>query len=135
MKVEGRCHCGAITYEAEVDPDQTAICNCTDCQTLSGSAFRTILPVPEAAFRLLSGSPKIYVKTGESGSRREQTFCGDCGSPLYAAAANSTENRVLNLRVGTILQRAELVPRKQYWHRSALGWLGSVNDIPAAEKQ
>ena len=40
MKIDGRCHCGYITYEADIDPDKTLICHCTDCQTLSGSAFR-----------------------------------------------------------------------------------------------
>jgi hypothetical protein len=32
LKVEGSCHCGQITYEAEVDPDRVGLCNCTDCQ-------------------------------------------------------------------------------------------------------
>ena len=32
MKIDGGCHCGAITYEAEVDPEKTSICHCTDCQ-------------------------------------------------------------------------------------------------------
>jgi hypothetical protein len=37
MKIDGRWHCGAITYEAEIDPDMVALCHCTDCQTWSGS--------------------------------------------------------------------------------------------------
>jgi hypothetical protein len=44
MKIDGGCHCGYIAYEAEADPAKTYICHCTDCQTLSGSAFRTVLP-------------------------------------------------------------------------------------------
>ena len=39
MKIDGGCHCGYITYEAEIDADKTLICHRTDCQTLSGSAF------------------------------------------------------------------------------------------------
>jgi hypothetical protein len=81
MKVDGGCHCGNIRYEAEVDPATVVICHCTDCQTLSGSAFRTVVPTKEGSFRLLSGVPKVYVKTGESGNRREQTFCPNCGYP------------------------------------------------------
>jgi hypothetical protein len=42
MKIDGRCHCGYITYQAEIDPEKVMICHCTDCQTLSGSAFRTV---------------------------------------------------------------------------------------------
>ncbi len=40
MKIDGHCYCGEITFEAEVDPNGLNICHCTDCQTLSGSAFR-----------------------------------------------------------------------------------------------
>src|SRR6476659_7440405 len=81
MKVEGGCDCGNIRYEAEVDPAKVVICHCTDCQTLSGSAFRTVVPTNEGALKLLSGAPKVYVKAAENGNRRKQTFCPECGTP------------------------------------------------------
>jgi hypothetical protein len=72
MKVTGGCHCGHITYEAEVDPATVRVCHCTDCQKLTGTAFRAnITSVPET-FRLKSGAPKIYVKTAESGNKHAQ---------------------------------------------------------------
>jgi hypothetical protein len=43
MKVTGRCLCGQISFEAEIDPTQVSICNCIDCQTLTGIAFRTTM--------------------------------------------------------------------------------------------
>ena len=73
MKIDGGCHCGNITYTAEVDPDKVGICHCTDCQTLSGSAFRTSVRATKEAFHL-HGEPKIYVKTAESGAKRAQAF-------------------------------------------------------------
>ena len=84
MKIDGGCHCGRVTYEAEIDPDKTAICHCTDCQTLSGSAFRTVVFTRVGTFKLRSGELKIYVKTGESGSKRPQAFCPECGTPIYS---------------------------------------------------
>src|SRR5215472_5089048 len=69
MKIDGRCHCGEITFEAEVDPDALNICHCTDCQTLSGSAFRVNIPAPGEHF-VLHGTPKTYIKTAESGNKR-----------------------------------------------------------------
>ena len=69
MKIDGRCHCGYITYEAEIDPEKVMICHCADCQTLSGSAFRTVVFTREDTFKLLSGELKIYVKIGESGTK------------------------------------------------------------------
>jgi hypothetical protein len=29
MKIDGRCHCGYITYEAEVDLANVMICHCS----------------------------------------------------------------------------------------------------------
>ena len=44
MKIDGACHCGYISYLAEIDPEKAGLCHCTDCQTLSGSAFRVSVP-------------------------------------------------------------------------------------------
>jgi len=53
MNIDGGCHCDRIRFEAVVDPATVVICRCTDCQTLSGSAFRTSV-LREGTFRLLS---------------------------------------------------------------------------------
>src|SRR5918994_3159564 len=117
MKIDGRCHCGFVTYEAEIDPQKVMICHCTDCQTLSGSAFRTVALTREGGLRLLSGEVKIYVKIGESGARRPQSFCPECGSPIYSTS-EGPDPKVYSIRVGTSHQRNELVPRAQIWCRS-----------------
>ena len=31
MRIDGHCHCGEITFEAEVDPDALNICHCRRC--------------------------------------------------------------------------------------------------------
>jgi hypothetical protein len=134
MKVDGGCHCGHIRYEAEVDPDKVILCHCTDCQALSGSAFRVVVPTNPGTFRLLAGTPKVYVKTGDSGNRRQQTFCPECGSPIYSAPDGGADDaaRVVGLRVGTIRQRGKLGPKDQFWFRSARAWLG---DLPGLRKR
>jgi hypothetical protein len=131
MRVEGGCHCGNIAYEAEVDPAKVGVCHCTDCQILSSSAFSTFVPVPKEAFRLSKAQPKIYVKTAQSGTRRAQAFCAECGTRIYASA--ESDPQAFNLRVGTVRQRAALPPKVQVWCRSALPWvmdLGSVDKLP-----
>lgn len=130
MQVNGSCHCGAITFEAEIDPDRVRICHCTDCQQLSGTAFRVMVPCDEDKFRLKTGEPRIYVKTAESGRQRQQAFCGDCGSPIYATSDEPAGSRSLGLRVGVLAERRELTPRRQFWYRSVLPWLPSIPGIP-----
>ena len=134
MKIDGACHCGYITYEAEIDPKKVGICHCTDCQTLSGSAFRTLAFTREGTFKLLTGELKIYVKTGESGARRPQSFCPECGTPIYSTSTDDGP-KVHSLRAGTIRQRDELVPQVQFWTRSEQSWIPELPSFPKLEKQ
>ena len=133
MKVHGRCHCGAIRYEADVDPARAQACHCTDCQTLSGSPFRVAIPAPRESFTLLSGMPKTYVKTADSGNRRVHAFCADCGAPVYACAL--ADPPFYSLRVGGLQQRAQLPPRQQIWCRSAVPWSANLGGVAQQERQ
>ncbi len=132
MRVDGGCHCGKITYEADIDPDKAGLCHCTDCQTLTSSAFSLFVPVPKEKFRL-RGEPRVYVKTAESGNRRAQAFCPECGTRIYASAEK--DPLVFNLRLGTVRQRAALSPRAQLWCRSALPWVNGLSSVPQHAKQ
>ena len=133
MKVEGGCHCGQIAYEAEVDLEAAGMCHCTDCQTLTGSAFRITLPAPAAGFRLLRGQPTIYVKTADSGTKRRHAFCPNCGAPIYATALE--DGASYSLRVGALKQRALIGrPKRQIFCQSALPWLTEIDDIERRER-
>jgi hypothetical protein len=133
MKIDGRCHCGKIVYQAEVDPDMLAICHCTDCQVLAGSAYRATIPARAGSFVLLRGEPKIYLKTAESGNVRAHGFCADCGTPIYAATPGDSQH--YSLRLGAIQQRAQLRPRRQIWCQSALGWAMDLGGIEKRDRQ
>lgn len=133
MKVTGRCHCGQITFEAEIDPNRARVCHCTDCQRLSGSAFRANVGPVGASFVLKSGTPKIYVLTADSGTKREHAFCPECGSPIYSATLGDPLS--YSLRIGTLDQRAELMPARQIWCRSALPWSMDLNGLTRLERQ
>jgi hypothetical protein len=133
MQVHGSCHCGHIRYEAAVDPQRTTICHCTDCQKLTGTAYRVSVAADEGSLRLLAGQPSVYVKLGDSGARRAQAFCPNCGSPLYTYDAD--DPKIYGLRVGCIDERTALVPRKQKWCRSALAWTESLANMERRETE
>jgi len=132
MHIEGRCHCGRIGYEAEVDPEKVVICHCTDCQTSSGAPYRANVPAAADTFRL-RGEPRTYVKTAASGNQMVLAFCGDCGSALYSAKPENPLS--FNLRLGAVKERAQLVPKAQFWCRSAMPWVMDISAIPQAPDQ
>jgi hypothetical protein len=136
MRIDGACHCGEITFEGEADPEKVWVCHCTDCQSGTGSAFRVNILVPGASFRLLGGTPAIYVKhTAESGTPRAQAFCPKCGSPIYSTTPGDGPKPSYTVRVGILRQRDQLTPKRQNWVRSARAWVGGLGALPKNEKQ
>jgi hypothetical protein len=92
-----------------------------------------VVPAKKENFRLLTGEPKIYVKTGDSGRKRVQSFCPNCGTPIYSADVSNPQT--FSIRVGTARQRAELPPKVQLWCRSALGWIKHLEAVTQVAKQ
>ncbi|MGK2873661.1 MAG: GFA family protein [Alphaproteobacteria bacterium] len=133
MNIDGGCLCGGITYEAVIDPERIAICHCTDCQVNSGSAFRWVTQVRRDDFRLITGQPKNYIKTADSGTKRALAFCPECGTSLYGTEAKDPQS--YSLRLGTARQAKELTPKIQVWRRSALGWLSDIDALPKFDMQ
>lgn len=130
MKVHGSCHCNQIQFEAETDPALVSICHCNDCQKLTGTAFRLSTPALPGTFKLLTGTPKVYVKVAESGSRRAQAFCGDCGSQLFTYDADNPV--AYGLRVGVLDERRQLPPTWQKWCEAALPWAQDISGLEQA---
>ncbi len=127
MRIDGACHCGAIRFTAEIDPARVMVCHCTDCQVMSGGPLRAVVPAPLASFQV-SGTPKAYVKVADSGNRRAQMFCPECGTPLYAMAAEHAT--WVSIRLGCVTQRRELRPSAQIWRHSALPWIDELHRVP-----
>jgi hypothetical protein len=126
VDVDGACHCGRISFEANIDPANVVICHCTDCQAISGSPWRASVPVLAANFTV-RGEPKVYLKTAESGRRRALAFCAECGTALYSTSVE--EPRAFNLRLGAVRQRAQLPPQAQGFCRSAMPWAMDITGV------
>ena len=134
MQVEGSCHCDQITFRSEVDPEEVEICHCTDCQSLSGSAFHTIVPAVMGTFEITSSKLKKYTKTADDGAERVQSFCPECGSPICSSPPEGTEG-VLRVRIGALKQRDQLIPKMQYWVRSAQPWTQDIGTMHKFETE
>src|SRR5262249_31557852 len=127
MKIDGRCHCGYVRFEAEAETPP--ICNYTACQPMRGPPLRAIVAPRPGTFVLLSRKPTEYRKTADSGNVRVQAFCPHCGTPIYATSTGD-EPKAYNVRLGSLRQRNEFVPRRQIFVRSQQAWVHDLNSIP-----
>jgi hypothetical protein len=133
MQIDGQCHCGGVSYEADVDPARVSICHCTDCQTLTGSPYRVTAICSSKQIRMTAKPARTYAKVGDNGRTRVQHFCPDCGSPLFTSGEGD-QAYDWGIRWGSIRQRDELKPARQIWCRSAAPWINEIAGLPARPK-
>ena len=137
MNIDGQCHCGRVTYQAEIDPAQVSICHCTDCQTLTGSPYRVTVICSATRSGCAGKPPKVYAKTGDNGRTRFQHFCPDCGSPLFTSGEGGPDD--WGIRWGGIHQRdrlkpsaADLVPLRRAMDQRPCGTAGPADGLVSA---
>lgn len=93
----GRCHCGAVTYEATSDLGSLMDCNCSRCRRLGW----VMQPVPAAQFRLVSGEDRV--KTYQFNTHRiEHLFCTVCGIESYSQGRDKDGNVAYMINVNCL---------------------------------
>jgi len=81
MKVEGRCYCGALRYQATGDPLFKGQCHCRECQYISGGHPNVTLGMPTSGFTYVKGTPKQF-RRSDLDSPVTREFCGECGTHI-----------------------------------------------------
>jgi hypothetical protein len=119
-KLSGGCLCGAVRYECNAEPLGMAICHCTHCQKVSGSAFSVniVVPAPSVTWQ---GQSASYADTGESGKPLSRKFCRSCGSSL-ATETEALPGAII-IKAGTLDDKSSLKPNYHIWTGSAQPWV------------
>jgi hypothetical protein len=132
LPMTGGCSCGAIRYEITTFPRLLYTCNCTDCQTTSGSAFALNMPVATKGFRITQGEPKGWHHLSSLGTEVTSWFCGDCGARIYGARKSRPD--LMNLRAGTLDDTGWLTPAAHMFMRSAQAWVKPADGVECFEE-
>lgn len=121
LPLTGGCSCGAIRYEIASFPLLLYTCNCTDCQTSSGSAFALNMPLATRGFRIVQGAPTGWRHKSPSGADVTSWFCGECGARIYGERQGRPDS--MNLRAGTLDDTGWLIPIAHMFTQRAQGWI------------
>ena len=118
-KVEGGCLCGNIRYKSEAEPLVTVLCNCINCQKLSGGAYSLNVVLPKGSLDI-QGDMTTYVDTGDSGQTLDRNFCARCGSPI--SSEPSAMDTITVLKAGTLDDTSWVRPVMEIYCDSAQQW-------------
>jgi hypothetical protein len=78
----GSCGCGAVRFEVSEPLVRALYCHCTRCQKRTGTAAQASALVAPGSVRITAGEGRLCDWVLADGLRK--TFCGDCGSHLFA---------------------------------------------------
>ncbi|MDD1452871.1 GFA family protein [Sphingomonas sp. H160509] len=124
----GRCHCGAISYLAEGEPEHHALCHCGDCRRSAGAPM-----VGWIAFRseqvTISGDPMTY----ESSASGRRQFCGRCGTGLFYTNAEYLPG-IIDVQSCTLDDPEAVAPGAHIQVADRLAWMADVAALPAFER-
>lgn len=129
MKLSGGCHCGAIRYEVEGDPDTHALCHCSDCRRHAGAPMVGWTMYPEDALKITKGAPKIY----ESSANERRQFRPDCGTGLFYTNAQMLPG-IVDIQSGTYDEPEKLPARAHIQVAERLSWMERAHELPVFDR-
>jgi hypothetical protein len=124
----GRCACGAVTFTADADQVVlSAHCHCLDCQKATGSAFATVVGMPEAALDVHGADAlRSWTVTGMSGEVTRE-FCATCGTPMFSASTGGPGIRFV--KAGAFDDASWLEPAIECWTSREQPWARIPREI------
>ena len=126
--LSGGCACGAVRYQATVDPVLMLNCHCRDCQRAGGGAYAPLVIVPKAGLRL-HGELRYHRSTGDNGMAVERGFCPNCGSQIAILLERLPD--IVALQAGSLADPSRFVPAMDAFTECAQPW----DHLPAERKK
>lgn len=117
--LKGNCLCGSVKYEVTGKSHLSFLCQCRQCQKITGSGHSAEFVVPEKMVSL-SGELKSYEMKSDQGSTVSSQFCPTCGNPILKKSSGYPGFVFFH---AATLEKPELFePEKVFWCSSGQPW-------------
>lgn len=124
----GGCACGAVRFTASGEPRFAFICQCTDCQKMTGSGNAAQFCHDADRFAV-EGTAQSFARVTGSGNTVTKFFCGECGCPLWGTTSRS--ETIVMVMAGALDDPSSVSPDRIFFHDEAQPW----DNITVPERQ
>ena len=99
----GSCHCGAVTFEADLDLTETSYrCNCSICRR---TRFWPAV-AKEGQFRLLSGEGELTQYLFNT-RKNQHYFCRRCGVRAFGIGTETPIGKMVGVNLGCLTDASD----------------------------
>jgi hypothetical protein len=129
MSLSGGCHCGAVRYEVEGEPQHVALCHCQDCRRSSGAPMVAWAAFAENEFKLTKGDAKTFNSSGSA----MRSFCAACGTGLLYRNAEFLPG-IVDIQAATLDDPQALPATAHIQVAERIGWMEKAHELPHFER-
>ncbi|MDN2578456.1 GFA family protein [Aquibium sp. ELW1220] len=123
----GGCRCGAVRFEAVVEPHHISYCHCANCRRATGAPVSAFVGFAAGDVRFTAGEPRLF----ENGPA-SRSFCATCGSPIAYTDAR-LENQIWFM-LGAMDSPKDYKPTLHAYVREQLRYVHMPDDLPQLER-
>jgi hypothetical protein len=116
---KGNCICGSVQYELKTEPQLSFLCQCRQCQRITGSGHSAEF-VASSKDTIVSGELKFYEMVSDSGNTVSSGFCPNCGNPVLKKSSGYPG--MLFFHAATLENPSLFKPQKVFWVASHQPW-------------
>ncbi|WAK02469.1 GFA family protein [Methylobacter sp. YRD-M1] len=117
--LKGQCLCGSVQYEIKGEPQLSFLCQCRQCQRITGAGHSAEFVVPDEIVSL-SGELKSYEMKSDNGNIISSEFCPNCGNPVLKKSSGYPG--LLFFHAATLENPESFKPQRVFWASSSQPW-------------
>ena len=129
MGHQGGCHCGAVRYKVNGEPQHVALCHCEDCRKSAGAPMVAWAAFAENDFKLVQGELTSFNSSGTA----MRSFCPTCGTGIAYRNSEFLPG-VVDIQAAT-LDNPDVLPAGAHIQTAEqIGWMTEAHKLPKFER-
>jgi hypothetical protein len=117
--ISGMCMCGNVRYNLKGAIKFALICQCRDCQHITGAGHSALFGASKQNVEL-TGGRGAYQYPAESGSTMTSEYCSNCGNPMFKTSSRFPD--LYFFHAATLEDPSLFKPTRAVWCGSAQVW-------------